>query len=64
MFVILASLNALAKYNSRKRINRLAAVNPKSFTPGAKIIALPKNAMKAAKERFLIKESVSEEEIV
>ena len=64
LFVTLISFNALAKYSSRKKIKQLAPA-PKSFTaPRAKIIAFPKNAMNAPKERFLVKDAVSEEEIV
>jgi len=40
----------------------LAISNSKSSTkPGAKIIALPQNASNPPKERFIIKDSVSEE---
>lgn len=63
MLLLLAGLQAIAKYNYRKRITHSVIPNSNIRT-GAKIIAFPKNAMKTSKERLIVRESISEEEIV
>jgi len=61
-YLTLVSLNALSRYRSNRRIKQLVISNSKSSTKtGAKIIALPQNASNPPKERFIIKDSVSEE---
>ena len=57
-YLVIVSLNALSRYNSNRRIKHLAS---KSFKTGAKVIPLPQNANNLPKERFIIKDSVSEE---
>ena len=61
-YLTLVSLNTLSRYTSRKRIKQLATSNSKfSAKTGAKIIPLPQNANNLPKERFIVKDSVSEE---
>ena len=65
MLLLLVGLHAIAKYNAKRRlIKAQVADSPPYTTTGAKIITLPQNALNPAKERFLVKEYASEEEIV
>ncbi len=57
-YLVIVSLNALSRFNSNRRIKHLAS---KSFKTGAKVIPLPQNANHAPKERFILKDSLSEE---
>ena len=64
MLLVMVGLHGIARFNSKRRSKRSAyAVEPASAN-GAKIIPLPQNAMKQSKERFLVEDSVSEEEII
>ena len=61
-YLTLVSLSAIAKYNSNRRMKQLAIPDSKSSAKqGAKIIPLPQNAHHPPRERFIIKDSVSEE---
>ena len=61
-YLTLVSLNAVSRYNSNRRMKQFAISNSKSpAKQGAKIIPLPQNAHNLPKERFIIKDSVSEE---
>lgn len=65
MILLLAALQFIAKYISRRRMRALSLTSPQNSTKSeAKIIALPQNAKRQANERFLVKDSVGEEEIV
>lgn len=65
MLLILAGLNAVAQYNIRKRLKKsIIAKTTPNTSPGAKIITLPQNGIRPAKERFFVKDFSSEEEIV
>lgn len=65
MLLLLACLNTIAKYAARRRLRKTEARATPPYTPaGTKIIPLPQNTIKPAKERFLVKDHASEEEIV
>ena len=63
MLLILTGLHAIAKFNAKRRNRSIAAVEPPVAT-GAKIIPLPRNTIKPAKERFIVEDFLSEEEII
>lgn len=65
LLLLLAGLRAIATYNARRRAkqNSPSGAIPQTL-PGAKIIVLPQKGVLSTKERLLVDDYASEEEIV
>jgi hypothetical protein len=61
MFFLLTAIQAIAHFNTRKRLKRSPVVLSNTNSTGAKVIPLPRNVVKPSREKVLINEVAAEE---
>jgi hypothetical protein len=61
MLLLLVGIQAIANFNTRKRLKRASVIISTLNATGAKVIPLPRNVLKPSREKMLVNEVISEE---